>query len=156
MYPDIVLGYRIIVTEKIYRENSHTLQEHYWINLVKFGTCTEWTIHLKTSHRKFWKSIKWWTISWKTYEVLWRVQLWCKNWLTYFNTYPLTATPDKFTDSEAGLDSDNDSIDDPDFIPDLEEFEDEAPNIDIDVGPSTSAETVSSAESASEPSYMME
>lgn len=77
----------------------------------------------------------------------------------------IIATLDEFADSEDGLDSDDDSIDDPDFIPDLEEFEHEAPDIDIDVdsiiqslesideGPSTSTETVPSAEIASEPSY---
>ena len=37
-------------------------------------------------------------------------------------------------DSEDGLDFDDDSVVDPDFIPELENFEDEIPEVDIDVG----------------------
>lgn len=67
-------------------------------------------------------------------------------------------------DSEDGLDYDDDSLQDPDFVPELETFEDETAELDIDMdsiietleddqeSPSTSAETASSNASIPQPS----
>ena len=67
------------------------------------------------------------------------------------------------TESEDGLDYDDDSLADPDFIPELETFEDEISEVDVDVnslieilkenpeGFSSNMENVSSNQSSAQP-----